>query len=106
MPFICSIDCVDDYRKLFGDDNFSWRGFQLLLDYHDGMAYNLDEMGRLSHYWSEFESLRDACDDVVDEDILKKYDDGEMDDDELLDWCNDNDIVILYDGVVAVRDDR
>lgn len=105
MALTCTINDVDDYRRLFNDDSFSVRGFQLLVDYHSDFDVNLDEIGRLSHYWTEYDSLRDACADCVDDEVLAKYDNDEMDDDELLDWCSDNDIVILYDGVVAVKED-
>lgn len=97
MPsFIVSIDCLTDYENLFGRSSFSNKGFQLLLDRYEGMDLRLDEIGRLEHYFSEYESLEAAAKNYLDNKIIDEYaktDDVQI----LLDAFEENDIDIMYD---------
>ena len=105
--FICSIDTLADYENLFGESSFSSIGFQMLLDYHEDMNLRLDEVGRLEHYFSEYESLLEAAREYIDDEIIAQYEE-DGDDQILLNAFEDKYIDIMYDSAsgVCVVDER
>lgn len=105
--FLVSIDCLADYKNLFGGSSFSTKGFQMLLDRYDGMDLRLDEIGKLEHYFSEYESLYHAAEDYLNDEILKQYEE-DGDDQILLDAFEAADIDVMYDpeSEVCIVDNR
>lgn len=101
MAIITSITTFDDYRNLFGSTDFSPIGFEMLCDYHDDLDVNLDEVGKLENYFSEYSSLIDAAEEYIDEKYIKDYNDPESEHYEDVEWLlegfREADIEVMYD---------
>lgn len=106
MPFTIKIDNLDDYRNLFGSTDFSYTGFRMLCDFHDDIDINLDEIGKLELYFSEYPTLIDAAKEYLDSKYIEDYNNPESeyyeDDEQLLEGFREADMEVMYDYATGV----
>lgn len=106
MPFIVKIDNYEDYRNLYGSTDFSRIGFEMLCDYHDDYDVNLDEVGKLENYFSEYPTLIDAAEEYVNSKYIEDYNNSESehyeDEEWLLEGFREADVEVMYDYATGI----
>ena len=69
-----TINVYDEYVAIIGDTYFNPYEWQLIADWYDDRneVFSLDENGRLSDYWTKYDSIYDAA-KSIDSSAYKKY---------------------------------